>query len=150
MYNASVRHPTLFTMTRAEHLTLWTAGLGVLHHIDHVLRTDHSGWPFKADVTPFTFSLLIYLVIALLLALRGYPRVRVTLAAIVFLVPTSAHLFLETLFDQYRTWAHGHEINLLGTDSAVLGGAAVTVSVVLSVIAFLALLAFWREASARP
>ena len=32
----------------------------VLHHADHVARGNHSGWPFQAEVTPFTFSLLIY------------------------------------------------------------------------------------------
>ena len=33
---------------------------GLLHHADHVIRGNHSGWPFQAEVTPFTFSLLIY------------------------------------------------------------------------------------------
>ena len=33
---------------------------GVLHHVDHVVRGNHSGWPFQEEVTPFTFSLLIY------------------------------------------------------------------------------------------
>ena len=33
---------------------------GVLHHVDHVVRDNHSGWPFQEAVTPFTFSLLIY------------------------------------------------------------------------------------------
>ena len=32
----------------------------VLHHVDHVVRGNHSGWPFIEEVTPFTFSLLIY------------------------------------------------------------------------------------------
>ena len=35
----------------------------VFHHIDHVTRGNHSGWPFQAEVTPFTFSLLIYALI---------------------------------------------------------------------------------------
>jgi len=35
----------------------------VLHHTDHVIRGNHSGWPFQAEVTPFTFSLLIYALI---------------------------------------------------------------------------------------
>jgi hypothetical protein len=35
----------------------------VLHHVDHVTRGNHSGWPFQAEVTPFTFSLLIYTLI---------------------------------------------------------------------------------------
>jgi hypothetical protein len=30
------------------------------HHVDHVVRGNHSGWPFEEVVTPFTFSLLIY------------------------------------------------------------------------------------------
>lgn len=31
-----------------------------VHHLDHVVRGNHSGWPFEPAVTPFTFSLLIY------------------------------------------------------------------------------------------
>ena len=41
--------------------------IGMFHHVDHVLRFDHSGWPFKAEVTTFTFSLLVYPVVALTL-----------------------------------------------------------------------------------
>jgi hypothetical protein len=33
---------------------------GFFHHVDHVVRGNHSGWPFEEPVTPFTFSLLIY------------------------------------------------------------------------------------------
>lgn len=36
---------------------------GIFHHADHVIRGNHSGWPFQGDVTPFTFSLLIYALI---------------------------------------------------------------------------------------
>lgn len=45
----------------------------VLHHADHVIRGSHSGWPFEADVTPFTYSLLIYALIlpAIYLTARG-------------------------------------------------------------------------------
>lgn len=35
----------------------------VLHHADHVIRGNHSGWPFQGEVTLFTFSLLIYALI---------------------------------------------------------------------------------------
>lgn len=35
----------------------------VLHHADHVVRGSHSGWPFEAQVTPFTYSLVIYALI---------------------------------------------------------------------------------------
>jgi hypothetical protein len=51
-------------MTRSEWLMLLSGGLGVLHHIDHVLRFDHSGWPFREIVTPFTYSLLVYPLLA--------------------------------------------------------------------------------------
>ena len=34
--------------------------LGLLHHADHVLRADHSGWPFTTVTTPFTYSLSVY------------------------------------------------------------------------------------------
>lgn len=37
-----------------------TTAFGIMHHVDHVIRGNHSGWPFEQDVTPFTFSLLIY------------------------------------------------------------------------------------------
>ena len=36
---------------------------GLMHHADHVIRGNHSGWPFQAEVTQFTFSLLIYALI---------------------------------------------------------------------------------------
>lgn len=36
---------------------------GLVHHADHVIRGNHSGWPFQAEVTPFTYSLLIYALI---------------------------------------------------------------------------------------
>lgn len=34
--------------------------LGAIHHIDHIIRGNHIGWPFSTQVTPFTFSLLVY------------------------------------------------------------------------------------------
>ena len=48
---------------------------GLLHHADHVIRGNHSGWPFQAEVTPFTFSLLIYALIlpGIYMTARGRP-----------------------------------------------------------------------------
>ncbi len=34
--------------------------LGAIHHVDHIIRGNHIGWPFSTQVTPFTFSLLVY------------------------------------------------------------------------------------------
>ncbi len=47
---------------------------GFFHHVDHVVRGNHSGWPFEEAVTPFTFSLLIYVLLlpGLYLTARGH------------------------------------------------------------------------------
>ncbi|WP_227134648.1 hypothetical protein [Halorubellus salinus] len=34
--------------------------LGLAHHIDHVIRGNHVGWPITPQVNPFTYSLVIY------------------------------------------------------------------------------------------
>src|SRR3712207_9360951 len=51
--NANLR---LWLLTAAAAVTIF----GILHHLDHIVRGNHSGWPFQEAVTPFTFSLLIY------------------------------------------------------------------------------------------
>ncbi|MDS0282504.1 hypothetical protein [Haloarcula onubensis] len=43
--------------------------LGVAHHVDHVVRGNHVGWPITSQVTPFTYSLVVYPLIAVGLAL---------------------------------------------------------------------------------
>ena len=80
--------------------------LALAHHTDHVIRGElvadhgldgdwnHSGWPFRASVTPFTASLAVYLLLVpgmLLTARRrvggGYWAVAaVILAAIIVVV----------------------------------------------------------------
>ena len=42
--------------------------LGVAHHVDHVIRGNHVGWPMTPEVNAFTYSLVIYPLIALVLA----------------------------------------------------------------------------------
>ena len=75
---------------------------GILHHVDHVVRGNHSGWPFEAEVTPFTFSLLIYalLVPGLYLTAKGRLMAKywlftallgLTLLVWIHFVPTSFH-----------------------------------------------------------
>lgn len=46
---------------------------GALHHLDHMIRGNHTGWPLREEVTPFTLSLLIYffLIPGLYLTARG-------------------------------------------------------------------------------
>jgi hypothetical protein len=127
--------------------------LGVLHHIDHVLRFDHSGWPFRPQVTPFTFSLLVYPIL-IPIFFRSVPRwYRIAALTVVFVFVTAAHIFLETPFDQFHTWADGvsrfshayGQPNLLHIQSPVMGTVAVCISVLLSVTLAFALVATIRE-----
>jgi hypothetical protein len=113
MRTAQVRD-WLTVLSAADRLVLATTVLAVLHHIDHVLRVIHSGWPFHPTVSPFTYSLLVYPVIASVLIARGWPRLRIWLSALIFLVPTLSHVFLETPLEQYRNWTAEPAINPLG------------------------------------
>lgn len=65
--SAGMPYATLFKLA-----ALATA-FGIGHHIDHLLRADHLGWPLISEVTPFTYSLGIYpfIVVGLYLHARG-------------------------------------------------------------------------------
>ena len=69
--------------------------LGFFHHVDHVVRGNHSGWPFEEAVTPFTFSLLIYALLlpGLYLTWRGRLMAGYWLftAAVLLALVTSVH-----------------------------------------------------------
>ena len=45
------------------------------HHIDHVIRGNHVGWPLTAEVNAFTYSLGVYPLILLGLFLYRSNRV---------------------------------------------------------------------------
>jgi hypothetical protein len=45
------------------------------HHIDHMIRGNHVGWPLTEHVTPFTYSLGVYPLIILGLYLYASGRV---------------------------------------------------------------------------
>ena len=130
-------------LTRSEWLMLLGAGLGVLHHIDHILRFDHSGWPFRDVVTPFTYSLLVYPLLAVAFFWRSGGWTRFAIVLLIFLLTQSAHIFLETPAQQYCVWAYNASVttdnaagmpNLLGVRSPLMGVAAVLLSGALSVI----------------
>jgi len=44
--------------------------LGAPHHIDHVIRGNHVGWPLTPHVNPFTYSLALYPLLAVSLTCR--------------------------------------------------------------------------------
>src|SRR5687767_12575091 len=92
---------------RSEKLLLLGLIVGVIHHVDHVLRADHTGWPVVPQVTPFTFSLLVYPIFLSVFLVKPKPWYRVVATGFLFLFATASHTFLETPFDQYHTWAYG-------------------------------------------
>jgi hypothetical protein len=49
--------------------------LGAAHHVDHIIRGNHVGWPITAHVNPFTYSLAIYPLLAISLYLTLTRRV---------------------------------------------------------------------------
>jgi hypothetical protein len=149
--------PSRERVTPGEWVLLGVVALAVLHHLDHVLRADNSGWPFTPDVTPFTISLLVYPIFVLdFLLLRDRPWVRVGLVAALFVALQVIHAIVEPPADQYGTWANGtsavpHALgqpNLLDTASPVLGALSVAVSSLLSLAALAALVLLAREARA--
>ena len=128
----------------AERLTLVTTALALVHHVDHVLRVDNNGWPFRSDVTPFTYSFLVYAIIGVVWFARGWPRLRVAASAIMASA-TLAHLWLDTPAAQYITWAARPEANWLAASSPVLGGMAVLLTFLVPITAVGAFVAFVRS-----
>jgi hypothetical protein len=147
--------PARGRLTPGEWMLLAVVGLAFLHHVDHVLRADNSGWPFTADVTPFTISLLVYPIFAIdFLLLRGRPWVRIGLVAVLFVVLQVTHAVFEPPSHQYGTWADGTssipralgQPNLLEVASPFLGALSVAVSGLLSLAVLLALVLLVRDA----
>lgn len=129
---------------RSLTLIFTAIALGLLHHTDHALRADHSGWPFQPQVTPFSFSLLVYPVFLVALLVRARPLWSAALCAAILALTQYSHIVFELPTDQYATWAIGasqdahslHQPNLLHLASPVLGIAAVMLSITLSLVLF--------------
>ncbi len=56
-------------------LVLLATFMSVGHHLDHVLRGNHVGWPLTEHPTPFTYSFGVYPLILLGLYLYGSGKV---------------------------------------------------------------------------
>lgn len=125
---------------RSMFLLVVATVLGLVHHTDHVLRVDHSGWPFQADVSPFTYSLLVYPIVFFVFLARSRPLLGAGVLAPAFIALQAAHILVETPADQYGVWTNNASSepyalgtpNLLGLESQVLGIAAAGVSIFLS------------------
>lgn len=115
---------------RTDALSWVVLGFSVLHHVDHVLRDNHSGWPFTRRVTPFTYSLAIYPIVGAAYALDAGPAAFVALDAAGSVGLLLAHSLLEPPDDQYDPWVDGS--NRLGVQSPALGRIAQAVSLGLS------------------
>ena len=136
-------------LPKTDLLIVLALAVGFIHHVDHVLRFDHSGWPFKENITLFSYSLLVYPIMLWVLAAKTWHKMRLILTSLVFTAVQSAHTFIETPCDQYRTWATGFGSdgapNLLSIQSSLLGLTAAGVSILLSLLLVLTLLAMWRD-----
>jgi hypothetical protein len=67
-------------------LAVITTIFSIGHHVDHIVRGNHVGWPLIAQVTPFTLSLGFYPVIAIGFYLYARGRVGPGFWAILSLV----------------------------------------------------------------
>lgn len=128
--------------------------LAALHHADHVLRADHSGWPFQPEVTPFTFTLLIYPMLVVDYFARHKPQLRASLLSLGLALALAVHLTIETPADLFRTWAEGASTseanpgvpNLLGVSSPLIGIVSNLVLVLLVVSLLAAIILVLRGA----
>lgn len=128
--------------------------MGLIHHTDHALRFDHSGWPLRPLVTPFTFTLLVYPVLATFFFVKN-KAYRITMSLILLLVVWGTHLIIELPEHIYRTWADnrvpdgiyaGHA-NLLHVASPALGILSVTQLGILAISLFALPVLIWHERS---
>ncbi len=118
-----------------------TTIFGIVHHVDHVVRGDHSGWPFEEAVTPFTFSLLIYALLLPGLYLTAKGRLMagywlftavlgLTLLLWVHLVPTRVYEApIRDIYGVYDSPVVGFlavaDLTVLIVSAAVVAGVAI-------------------------
>jgi hypothetical protein len=134
-----------------QRLILVAIPLGLLHHADHVGRADHSSWPFRPEIGPFTFTLLIYPVLVLVYFARRGHWLRVAGLGVVSLFILLAHTLVEPPQQIYGTWANNlstdaplyrvdpeHMHNLFNIESPLLGVLAAVLAIVLTGLLLLA------------
>ncbi len=118
-----------------------TTIFGIVHHIDHVIRGNHSGWPFEEAVTPFTFSLLIYALLLPGLYLTAKGRLMagywlftavlgLTMLVWVHFVPTRIHEApIRDIYGVYDSPVVGFlavaDLTVLIVSAAVVAGVAI-------------------------
>lgn len=68
MWKGSHLRPVIHDLRKGDHpipqrlvgLLVIISLFGIGHHIDHVIRGNHVGWPLTSEINAFTFSLLSY------------------------------------------------------------------------------------------
>ena len=140
-------------LTSSEKWLFFTFILSLLHHIDHILRIDHSGFPFLSRVSPFTYSLFVYPIFLVIALFRKQPWYRVIGTLMLFLFATIAHIFFEPMKDKFHTWAYGSNLkyhigeqNMLGYNSKLLGVCSIVLAILLSVSLLVTLILFIKDA----
>ncbi|MBC8110228.1 MAG: hypothetical protein H7Y04_04130 [Verrucomicrobia bacterium] len=138
-------------LNQSARLLLLSLIVSVIHHTDHVLRIDHSGWPFLPQITSFTYSLLVYPIFLFIFLAKPWYQVFGT--AFLFLFATIAHIFFEPMGDKFHTWAYGSNLsghigeeNMLRQNSVFLGVCSIVLAMFLSLVLFATLLSFIKEA----
>lgn len=125
-----------------------TTTLGIGHHVDHIIRSNHVGWPVSEEITPFTFSLGFYVLIipGVVMAIAGHAGVRfwTILAVIGFLFVGLTH---------FGPLTQEPSEDIVGAyDSAIAGWVAIGILVgfltALSTTAIYSAL-HWKRSSAR-
>lgn len=96
------------------------AVLSAGHHVDHIVRGNHVGWPLNSEVNPFTYSLAVYPIMLIGLAL--YRRGKIGPGAWVFLSGGGALFIAAIHFGPGAVEPPGDIIDLY--DSPILGWAA--------------------------
>lgn len=96
-----MRSTTLYGLVSLS--TLMSVG----HHIDHIVRGNHVGWPLTAEVTPFTYSFGVYPLILLGLWLYASGRVGPGYWALLL---GSGALFVASVHFGPAAVEHSHDI----------------------------------------
>jgi hypothetical protein len=106
--------------------------LGIAHHLDHVIRNNHSGFPFNTALNLFTVSLAAYpMLIAARVLRQRAPLAGAVFAGALFVAMVAGHSLFEVPSHQHGPWSDG--TNLSGVNSSVMGVVAVSISMLLMV-----------------
>lgn len=146
-------------LSLGEKLLIGAFVVGNLHFIDHVLRVDHSGWPFTDNVSPLTFVIpAVYLLFAIIWFNRSRPWLRVLASCLLLVVALPTHtIIIEPPQQIFGMWAHNHSApallypgnpdvsNALDIQSPLLGVISVTIALSLVMLSLAMVVVFTRE-----